>query len=68
MTHPSDYPSKWIGDRKRQGGHILTMYEIARPLSSKLKGDYHISCPFGYKNDTGSHLKYWNDMGSHLKY
>ena len=24
------------------------MYEVARPLSSNLKGGYHINCHFGY--------------------
>ena len=27
---------------------ISGLYEVARPLSSNVKGGYHISCPFGY--------------------
>lgn len=33
---------------KRERGLVLNMYEVARPLSSNLKGGYHISCPYGY--------------------
>ena len=32
-----------FSDWREMGGHILKMYEVARPLSNNLKGDYHIS-------------------------